>query len=60
MDRGAWQATWGHKSRTQLSDLTTATATATTTAHSSLLAWRIPWTEATVYGVSKSRTQQND
>ena len=23
-------------------------------AHSSILAWRIPWTEATVYGVTKS------
>ena len=25
--------------------------------HSSTLAWRIPWTEATVHGVSKSQTQ---
>ena len=23
--------------------------------HSSILAWRIPWTEATVHGVTKSR-----
>ena len=25
--------------------------------HSSILAWRIPWTEATVHGVVKSWTQ---
>ena len=25
--------------------------------HSSILAWEIPWTEATVYGVTKSWTQ---
>ena len=24
--------------------------------HSSILAWRIPWTEATVHGVAKSQT----
>ena len=24
--------------------------------HSSILAWKIPWTEATVHGVTKSRT----
>ena len=24
--------------------------------HSSTLAWKIPWTEATVHGVAKSRT----
>ena len=32
--------------------------------HSSILAWRIPWTEepggATVHGVTKSRTQMSD
>ena len=28
--------------------------------HSSILAWRIPWTEATVHGVSKSQTQLSD
>ena len=31
--------------------------------HSSILAWRIPWTEkpgATVHGVTKSRTQLSD
>ena len=27
---------------------------------SSILAWRIPWTEATVHGVAKSWTQQSD
>ena len=25
--------------------------------HSSILAWRIPWTEATVHGVAKSQTR---
>ena len=25
--------------------------------HSSILAWKIPWTEATVHGVAKSRTR---
>ena len=29
-----------------------------TATHSSILAWRIPWT--TVYGVAKSRTQLSD
>ena len=24
--------------------------------HSNILAWRIPWTEATVHGVAKSQT----
>ena len=24
--------------------------------HSSILAWKIPWTEATVHGVAKSQT----
>ena len=28
--------------------------------HSSILAWRIPWTEATVHGVAKSWTQLSD
>ena len=28
--------------------------------HSSILAWRIPWTEVTVHGVTKSRTQQSN
>ena len=28
--------------------------------HSSTLAWKIPWMEATVYGVAKGRTQLND
>ena len=31
--------------------------------HSSILAWRIPWTEdpgSTVYGVAKSRTRLRD
>ena len=30
--------------------------------HSSILAWRIPWTEdpGTVHGISKCWTQQND
>ena len=28
--------------------------------HSSILAWRIPWTEATVQGITKSQTQLND
>ena len=28
--------------------------------HSSVLAWRIPWTEATAHGVAKSRTQLSD
>ena len=27
---------------------------------SSILAWRIPWTEATVHGFAKSRTQLSD
>ena len=30
------------------------------TTYSSILAWRIPWTEATVHGVAKSRTQLSD
>ena len=25
--------------------------------HSSILAWKIPWTEATVHGVAKSQTR---
>ena len=25
--------------------------------HSTILAWKIPWTEATVHGVAKSRTR---
>ena len=25
--------------------------------HSSILAWRIPWTEATIHGVAKRQTQ---
>ena len=28
--------------------------------HSSTLAWKIPWMEATVHGVAKSRTQLSD
>ena len=28
--------------------------------HSSTLAWKIPWTEATVHGVTKSRTRLSD
>ena len=28
--------------------------------HSSTLAWKIPWMEATVHGVTKGRTQLND
>ena len=28
--------------------------------HSSTLAWKIPWMEATVHGVTKSRTQLSD
>ena len=28
--------------------------------HSSVLAWRIPWTEATVHGVAKSRRGLSD
>ena len=28
--------------------------------HCSILAWRIPWTEVTVHGVTKSRTQQSN
>ena len=28
--------------------------------HSSTLAWKIPWMEATVHGVAKGRTQLND
>ena len=28
--------------------------------HSSILAWRIPWTEATVQGITKSQTQLSD
>ena len=28
-----------------------------TVTHSSILAWRIPWKEETVHGVSKSQTQ---
>ena len=28
--------------------------------HSSILAWRIPWTEDTVYGLSKSCTRLSD
>ena len=28
--------------------------------HSSTLAWKIPWTEDTVHGVTKSRTQLRD
>ena len=30
------------------------------TTHSSILAWRIPWTVCIVHGVAKSRTQLND
>ena len=29
-------------------------------AYSSILAWRIPWTEATVHGVAKSQTRLRD
>ena len=28
--------------------------------HSSILAWKIPWTEATVLGVTKSQTRLSD
>ena len=28
--------------------------------HSSILAWRIPWTEAIVHGVAKSQTRLSD
>ena len=28
--------------------------------HSSTLAWKIPWTEESVHGVAKSRTQLSD
>ena len=28
--------------------------------HSSTLAWKIPWTEAAVHGVAKSRTRLSD
>ena len=28
--------------------------------HSSILAWRIPWTEESGYGIAKSRTSLND
>ena len=28
--------------------------------HSSILAWRIPWTEATVHGIAMSRTRLSD
>ena len=28
--------------------------------HSSILAWRIPWTEDTVYGLAKSWTRLSD
>ena len=28
--------------------------------HSSILAWRIPWTDATVHGVTKSQTRLSD
>ena len=31
-----------------------------TVTHSSILAWRIPWKEETVHGVSKSQTQLGD
>ena len=31
-----------------------------TAIHSSILAWRIPWTVCIVHGVTKSRTQLND
>ena len=31
-----------------------------TVTHSSILAWRIPWKEETVHGVSKSQTQLSD
>ena len=30
------------------------------TTHSSILAWRIPWTEEPVHGVTKSQAQLND
>ena len=30
------------------------------TIHSSTIAWKIPWTQETVYGVAKSRTQLSD
>jgi len=30
------------------------------TTYSDILAWRIPWTEATVHGVTKSQTQLSD
>ena len=30
------------------------------TTYSDILAWRIPWTEATVQGVTKSQTQLSD
>ena len=28
--------------------------------HSSILPWRIPWTEDTIHGVAKSQTRLND
>ena len=31
-----------------------------TVTHSSILAWRIPWKEETVHGVSKSQTRLSD
>ena len=30
------------------------------TTHSSILAWRIPWIEVTVHGVTKNRTRLSD
>ena len=30
------------------------------TTHSSILAWKIPWREAAVHGVTKSRTRLSD
>ena len=66
MDGGAWWATVHGvtKSWTQLSDFTfflQFLLEKEMATHSSVLAWRIPWTEepggATVHGVIKSQTQ---
>ena len=67
MDRGAWQATVQGvaKSRTRLSDFTFTfhfhASEEEMATHSSVLAWRIPWTEEPgglpSIGVAQSRTR---
>ena len=60
VDRGAWWAAVhvGHRVRHDWSDLACMHALEKEmAAHSSILAWRIPGTEAAVYGVAQSQTR---